>query len=141
MRFVVYDLTNRAWNPFSAFKSQACPQAIKRDEPEALCFQSANQENVFSWQFFLICTTLRMALFANSLGGLGLFRRSLSTAPKIRYIKLCRAVADLGGAVGGKCPPFHDEKSAWRPLFGKKSTAYPDPMHPYSRFVLNVGRI
>ena len=56
-----------------------------------------------------------------------------------------KAVADLGGAVGGTAPPFHDESSAWCPIFGKKGTKgapYPDPNALFfSCFVLNVGNI
>ena len=37
-------------------------------------------------------------------------------------------VADLGGAVGGNCPPpLHDDNLAWHPIFGKKGALYPDP--------------
>ena len=36
-------------------------------------------------------------------------------------------VADLGGQMGATAPPFTMKIQLWRPLFGKKSTPYPDP--------------
>ena len=35
-------------------------------------------------------------------------------------------MADLGGQMGATAPPLHDENSALAPLFGKKSSPYPD---------------
>ena len=46
---------------------------------------------------------------------------------KYRLSKDGSAVADLGGADGGNCPPFTMKIQLWRPLFGKKSAPYPDP--------------
>ena len=37
------------------------------------------------------------------------------------------AVADLGGADGGNCPPFTMKIQLWRPLLGKKSAPCLDP--------------
>ena len=56
--------------------------------------------------------------------------------------RLLKTVADLGGAVGGNCPPLSYENSAWRPIFGKKGGPYPRPnAFFFSRFVLDVGNM
>ena len=53
-----------------------------------------------------------------------------------------KPVADLGGAVGGNCPPLMMKTELWRPIFGKKGAPYPDPKAFFSScFVMNVGNI
>ena len=59
----------------------------------------------------------------------------------IRY-NLLKAVVDLGGAVGGNCPPLHDENSAWRPLFAEKCAPRCHPLTLLFKFRdQNVGQM
>ena len=65
----------------------------------------------------------------------------LATSPIETGRKLKAGGGFRGGQLGATAP-LHDETSAWRPLFGKKGTPYPDQNALlFLCFILNVGNI